>query len=77
MIAPARSGIPWIDSLFDSCVWLLFVLARFFGTSYNAVNILVFCILWPLATLALIGLAIFLWRSNCRLRARLEALEDR
>lgn len=75
MIAPARSGIPWIDALFDACVWILFVAARFFGTSYNTINIWIFCIIWPLVTLALIGIVIFQFRKLRRLGRRIEELE--
>lgn len=76
MIAPVRSGVPWIDALFDACVWILMVGARFFGTSYNAINIWIFCIIWPLVTLALVVVVVVQFRKLRRLRNRIMELED-
>ena len=47
-----------IDKLFLLCVKLLQWLAGKFGTTYEAVNILIFCIVWPLITLALVVIII-------------------
>lgn len=48
-----------IDRVFDLCVQILLYLAELFGTTYKAINVWIFVILWPLATLALIGLLIW------------------
>ena len=37
----------------------LLTLAAPLGISYNAVNVLIFCVLWPLLTLFLIGLVFY------------------
>lgn len=47
-----------IDRVFDVCVQILLDLAGLFGTTYKAINVWIFVVLWPLATLALIGLLI-------------------
>ena len=44
----------WIDAVFTACVEALLTLASKLGVSYNAVNVWIFCILWPLLTLTLI-----------------------
>jgi hypothetical protein len=51
---PIESGNALIDSCFDLCVKLLLWLADLFGVSYNTINIWIFCVLWPLFTVALI-----------------------
>ena len=43
-----------IDKAFLWCVHFLERLAAKLGTTYNAVNVWIFCIIWPLITLALI-----------------------
>lgn len=50
--------------------------ARFFGTSYNAINIWIFCVIWPLVTLALIVIVIFQFRKLRRLSQRIMELEE-
>ncbi len=47
-----------IDTIFDLCVLLLVNLADVFDTTYKAINVWIFVILWPAFTLALIALAI-------------------
>lgn len=55
---------------FDWCVQLLEWLAAKLGTTYEAVNVWVFCVIWPTVTLALILLVLYqratirrLWKS--------------
>jgi len=49
-----------IDKLFNGCVdWLEWLAAKL-GTTYKAVNVWIFCIIWPLITLALIAVVAFL-----------------
>jgi hypothetical protein len=42
------------NEIFNSCVALLVWLAALTGTTYEEINVLVFCIVWPLVTLALV-----------------------
>ncbi len=44
----------WITSLFDYCVNLLVSWGNAFGISYEAINIYLFCIAWPILTLLLV-----------------------
>lgn len=46
----AGSGIPFIDSLFDTCVLLLVWVSGVLGLTYEEVNIYLFCVVWPLLT---------------------------
>src|ERR1700677_2903526 len=49
---PKESG-GWIDRVFDWCVDLLLAWAAALHISYNAINVIIFCIIWPVLTLAL------------------------
>ena len=46
-----------MDSIFDYCVYLLRNLADFFGITYKEINVIIFCIIWPILTLVLIYLS--------------------
>ena len=48
-----------IDAIFDFCVLLLVFLADQLGTTYKTVNVWIFVIIWPVITLALIGIVIW------------------
>ena len=39
-----------MDMIFDACVELLLWLAAHTGTTYKQINVILFCILWPLLT---------------------------
>lgn len=43
-----------IQTSFDICVQVLVWLASVLGVSYETVNVWIFCVLWPLFTLALL-----------------------
>jgi hypothetical protein len=60
-----NSGAPTIDYIFKLCVVLLTDLAQFLGTSYEAINIWIFVIIWPILTLYLI-LRVILLRVRLR-----------
>jgi hypothetical protein len=47
-----------IDAIFDKCVELLVFLANQLGMTYEAINVWIFVIIWPIFTLALIILVI-------------------
>lgn len=49
----ANSGIDWIDQTFNFCVRLLIDLANLFGITYEEINVWLFCVFWPLASLLL------------------------
>ena len=49
----ANSGITWIDETFNFCVYLLYDMANVFGISYEEINVWIFCIIWPVASLIL------------------------
>ena len=48
------------DYIFEKCVVFLHWIARKLGTSYEAVNVWVFCVIWPLFTLFLMGWIVWL-----------------
>ena len=49
----ANSEIYWIDVVFDFCVKLLIDAARFFGITYEEINVWLFVVIWPLLSLVL------------------------
>ena len=63
-----------MDALFDLCVQFLLWLADLLGVSYNAINIWIFCVLWPLFTLALIAVVV---RQALRIRKLKRELKNR
>ncbi len=46
----ANTGIVWIDFLFEGAVAALYWLAGVFNTSYEEVNVYLFCVVWPAIT---------------------------
>jgi hypothetical protein len=49
----ANSGIPWIDQIFNFCVYLLYDVAKILGITYEEINVWIFCVIWPVASLIL------------------------
>ena len=49
----ANSGIYWIDQTFNFCVHLLYDMANILGISYEEINVWIFCVIWPVASLVL------------------------
>ena len=49
----ANSGIEWIDEIFNFCVILLYEIGGFLGISYEELNVWLFVIIWPIASLLL------------------------
>ena len=49
----ANSGIVWIDQTFNFCVKLLFDIAEILGITYEEINVWIFCVIWPIASLVL------------------------
>lgn len=62
---PIISGNAFIDALFNLCVDILLWLADLVGVSYNAINIWIFCIIWPTVTIVLIVIVI---RQHMKIR---------
>jgi hypothetical protein len=60
-----NSGIAWVDAIFDWAVYLLADAAKLLGISYEEVNILIFLVLWPLLTIAMLVWTIVL-SIKCR-----------
>ncbi|MDC1134092.1 hypothetical protein OAT42_04115 [Alphaproteobacteria bacterium] len=49
----ANSGIEWIDVIFNFCVSILYDIGRVLGISYEEINVWLFCVIWPIASLVL------------------------
>ena len=47
-----------IDNIFQWCVDFLVWLAGVTGTTYKEINVIIFCVIWPLLTIALVALCI-------------------
>ena len=47
-----------MNAVFDACVRLLEVSAHGLGMTYQEINVLIFCVLWPAGTIALAALAL-------------------
>lgn len=62
----ANSGINWIDQTFNFCVYLLYDMANILGITYEEINVWIFCVIWPIASLILFAEVI-------RLRLKLTA----
>lgn len=61
---PIRSGNSLIDFVFDACVNLLLFIGWLTGLSYNAVNVIIFCVIWPVLTLCLLGRVFWPFKSK-------------
>jgi hypothetical protein len=64
----ANSGIPWIDVIFDWAVIALYEVAGWFNITYEEINVWLFCIAWPLLTIALMLWGLSMWRQNRQLK---------
>jgi hypothetical protein len=65
-----------IDAIFDKCVDLLVFLANQLGVTYEAINVWIFVIIWPIFTLALIVLVILQQLKIRRLLGQVDKQED-
>jgi hypothetical protein len=59
-----------VDRVFQGCVDFLLWLAAVTGTTYKQINVIIFCVIWPLLTLGLISLCIIQRAQIRRLRRR-------
>ena len=60
----ANSGIEWIDTIFNFCVRLLYDVANILGISYEEINVWLFVVIWPIASLVLFAEVIRLRIKN-------------
>ena len=65
---------PIINFVFYGSVDALVWLARLLGITYQEINVLIFCIGWPLVTVIMAVAILRLWRNNHVLSRKL--LED-
>jgi hypothetical protein len=65
----ANSGIYWIDYTFNLAVCWLYAWAKALGITYEEINVWLFCIAWPLLTIAMAAWIVVLLRTNRRLRS--------
>jgi hypothetical protein len=61
MDTPIRSGRGRTKSLFDLCVRFLLWLADLLGVTYETINVWIFCVIWPIFTMFLIGVVVWQW----------------
>lgn len=67
----ANSGIIWVDQIFNLAVRWLYSWAEFLGITYEEINVWIFCILWPILTLVLMGWVASLIKDNRQLQKQL------
>ena len=58
----ANSGIFWIDTIFDWCVYLLYDAAQLLGISYEEINVWLFVFILPLILVASLAFNYLMWR---------------
>ena len=66
-----------IDNIFQWCVDLLRWLAAATGTTYKEINVLIFCVIWPLLTIAIVVLCLIQRDQIRRLQKELETGKKR
>ena len=49
----ANSSIEWIDITFNFCVRLLYDIGGLLGITYEEINVWLFVVIWPIASLVL------------------------
>ena len=60
----ANSGIEWIDLTFNFCVRLLYDICNLLGITYEEINVWLFVVIWPIASLVLFAEVIRLRIKN-------------
>ena len=58
-----------MNSVFNYCVTFLEWLASLTGLTYQAVNVLIFCVVWPVFTLMLVGIVFHQRKTIIKLKA--------
>lgn len=64
----ANSGIEWIDLTFNFCVNFLYDIGGLLGITYEEINVWMFVVIWPIASLVLFAEVI-------RLRLKISSLK--
>ena len=64
----ANSGIYWVDNTFNLAVRWLYAWAEVLGITYEEINVWLFCVAWPVLTIAMAAWIVVLLCANCRLR---------
>ena len=64
----ANSGNYWIDYFFNLAVRWLYAWAEVLGITYEEINVWLFCVAWPVLTIAMAAWIVVLLRANRRLR---------
>lgn len=66
-----------MNTIFDACVDLLLFIANITGLSYEEVNVIIFCIIWPLLTIYLFYKAFIksAYQSSCQNKSCHKSLE--
>ena len=57
-----------INNIFRWCVDVLVLAAGWLGLSYEAINVWVFVVIWPIVTLVLVGVVVWQQRQLRRLK---------
>ncbi|MDC0093898.1 hypothetical protein OAI86_06195 [Alphaproteobacteria bacterium] len=47
----ANNGIEWIDLTFNFCVRFLYDIGELLGITYEEINVWLFVVIWPIASL--------------------------
>ena len=68
----ANSGIHWVDVIFDWCAKFLYLVADFFGITYEEINIWLFVIIGPLFFLISIYLNYYFYKKIKKLKKIIE-----
>lgn len=63
-----------IDAVFNACVVFLLALADLLGTTYETINVWIFCVIEPIAFFALAGFAVYQARKIRQLIAAQEKM---
>ena len=63
-----NSGIEWIDLTFNFCVSFLYDIGVLLGITYEEINVWMFVVIWPIASLVLFAEVI-------RLRLKISSLK--
>jgi|TARA_B100000767_G_scaffold68740_1_gene65316 hypothetical protein len=63
-----NSGIEWIDLTFNFCVNFLYDIGGLLGITYEEINVWMFVVIWPIASLVLFAEVI-------RLRLKISSLK--
>ena len=63
----AKSGIVWIDVIFDWCVIFLHDTAHLIGISYEEINVWLFVIITPILFFFSVGLNVYLVKKIKRI----------